>query len=139
MNRTVSLILLALLLSAPAVPARAQWAAQVSGTGVRLRGVSVVGPRVAWASGDKGTYARTTDGGKTWAAATVPGASELDFRDVDAFDSETAYLLSIGEGERSRIYKTKDGGRHWVLQFKSARAGPSSTRWPSGTETTASP
>ncbi|HZF39920.1 MAG TPA: hypothetical protein VE715_13920, partial [Blastocatellia bacterium] len=28
-----------------------------------------------------------------------------------------AYLLSIGEGERSRIYKTIDGGDHWRLQF----------------------
>jgi photosystem II stability/assembly factor-like uncharacterized protein len=76
---------------------------------------------VAWASGDKGTYARTTDGGHTWQTGTVPGASELDFRDVDAFDANTAYLLSIGEGEKSRIYKTTDGGKRWELQFKSNR------------------
>ncbi|HYO91193.1 MAG TPA: hypothetical protein VEQ40_06135, partial [Pyrinomonadaceae bacterium] len=101
--------------------ASAQWAAQSSGTGVRLRGVSAVSRTVAWASGDKGTYARTTDGGKTWQAGTVPGASELDFRDVDAFSADTAYLLSIGEGEKSRIYKTTDGGKSWVLQFKSSR------------------
>jgi photosystem II stability/assembly factor-like uncharacterized protein len=47
----------------------------------------------------------------------VPGAEALDFRDVEAFDAETAYLLSIGEGDRSRIYKTTDGGGHWRLQF----------------------
>lgn len=99
----------------------AQWAAQSSGTQVRLRGVSVVNSTVAWASGDKGTFARTTDGGKTWAAGTVPGAAELDFRDVDAFDASTAYLLSIGEGEKSRIYKTTDGGKSWTMQFKSSR------------------
>jgi photosystem II stability/assembly factor-like uncharacterized protein len=52
----------------------------------------------------------------------VPGAAELDFRDVDAFDAETAYLLAIGEGERSRIYKTSDGGRNWALQFQNRRA-----------------
>ncbi|MCA1633013.1 MAG: oxidoreductase [Acidobacteria bacterium] len=121
MNRTARLFIIALLLSVSAVAARAQWAAQSAGTTVRLRGVSAVSPRVAWASGDKGTYARTTDGGRTWVAGTVPSASDLDFRDVDAFDAETAYLLSIGEGERSRIYKTTDGGRHWVLQFKSTR------------------
>jgi photosystem II stability/assembly factor-like uncharacterized protein len=101
--------------------ANAQWAAQASGTQVRFRGVSAVSSTVAWASGDKGTYARTTDGGKTWAAGTVPGANDLDFRDVDAFDADTAYLLSIGEGEKSRIYKTTDGGKSWVLQFKSKR------------------
>jgi photosystem II stability/assembly factor-like uncharacterized protein len=47
----------------------------------------------------------------------VPGAETLDFRDVEAFDADTAYLLSIGEGDRSRIYKTTDGGGHWQLQF----------------------
>jgi photosystem II stability/assembly factor-like uncharacterized protein len=102
--------------------ARAEWATQPSGVAVRLRGVSAVNSRVAWASGDKGTFARTVDGGRTWTAGTVPGATELDFRDVDAFDAETAYLLSIGEGEKSRIYKTTDGGKRWELQFKSERA-----------------
>lgn len=121
MNSTLKTIVLALLFILPASPARAQWEAQSAGTAVRLRGVSVVGASVAWASGDKGTYARTTDGGRTWAAATVPGAEELDFRDVDAFDAETAYLLAIGEGEKSRIYKTTDGGRRWVLQFQNKR------------------
>ena len=43
---------------------------------------------------------------------------KLDFRDVEAFDANTAYVLSIGEGENSRIYKTIDGGKNWKLQFK---------------------
>jgi photosystem II stability/assembly factor-like uncharacterized protein len=94
-----------------------QWQPQTSGASVRLRGVSAVDARVAWASGDKGTFARTTDGGKTWKAGTIPGAGELDFRDVDAFSASTAYLLAIGEGDKSRIYKTVDGGEHWTLQF----------------------
>jgi hypothetical protein len=72
---------------------------------------------IAWASGSGGTYARTTDGGATWHSATVPGASELDFRDVQAVDANSAYLLSIGPGEASKIYKTTDGGRGWTLQF----------------------
>ncbi|RYZ46532.1 MAG: oxidoreductase, partial [Myxococcaceae bacterium] len=97
-----------------------RWEPQVSGTTVRLRGVSAVDARVAWASGDKGTFVRTTDGGKTWKAATVPGAEGLDFRDVDAFSERTAYLLSIGAGDKSRIYKTTDGGATWKLQFTNA-------------------
>src|SRR5215212_1698938 len=115
-------IFITLLLVICAADARAQWVAQVSGTGVRLRGVSAVNGRVVWASGAGGTYARTTDGGLTWQAGQVPGAAELDFRDVDAFDAETAYLLAIGEGERSRIYKTTDGGRNWTLKFQNRRA-----------------
>jgi photosystem II stability/assembly factor-like uncharacterized protein len=109
-----------LLFCAPGVGAH--WVAQESGATVRLRGVSAVSRRIAWASGAAGTFARTTDGGRTWRAAQVPGAAELDFRDVDAFDADTAYLLAIGEGERSRIYKTTDGGRSWVLQFQNRRA-----------------
>jgi photosystem II stability/assembly factor-like uncharacterized protein len=97
------------------------WESQSSTAKVRLRGVSAVSSSVAWASGERGTYARTTDGGRTWAVGSVPGAAELDFRDVDAFDANTAYLLSIGEGEKSRIYKTTDGGASWKLQFKSSR------------------
>lgn len=97
--------------------ANAQWTTQASGTSVRLRGVSAVNSSVAWASGDKGTFARTVDGGATWRSGVVPGASGLDFRDVDAFDANTAYLLAIGPGENSRIYKTTDGGATWTLQF----------------------
>src|SRR5262245_2732805 len=93
------------------------WQVQPSGTSARLRGVSAVSSTVAWASGSSGTWLRTTDGGKNWRAMTVHGAGTLDFRDIEAFDAKTAYLLSIGEGERSRIYKTTDAGLSWVLQF----------------------
>jgi photosystem II stability/assembly factor-like uncharacterized protein len=61
---------------------------------------------------------RTIDGGKTWKVGKVPDAEKLDFRDVEAFDAEETYLLSIGNGENSRIYKTTDGGLNWKLQFK---------------------
>lgn len=97
--------------------AAAQWRTQAANTTADLRGLSVVSPWVVWASGTRGTYLRTTDGGATWRAGTVPGAEELDFRDVEAFDANTAYLLSIGKDRQSRIYKTTDGGAHWTLQF----------------------
>ena len=93
------------------------WQAQTSGVTVRLRGVSAVSARVAWASGARGTVLRTTDGGGTWQKLTVPGAEALDFRDVDATSDRSAYVLSIGSGEASRIYKTVDAGAHWDLQF----------------------
>jgi photosystem II stability/assembly factor-like uncharacterized protein len=114
MKKTILLLLGMLLVYATVI---AQWQAQSSGTTVRFRGVSAVSDQIAWASGANGTYARTVDGGKTWRAATVPGAEKLDFRDVEAFDENTAYLLSIGPGEASRIYKTTDGGKTWALQF----------------------
>lgn len=90
---------------------------QVSGTTERLVAVSAVNDNVAWASGAHGTFVRTTDGGTTWKAGQVAGAERLDFRDVHAVSADTAYLLSIGNGAQSRIYKTSDAGASWALQF----------------------
>jgi photosystem II stability/assembly factor-like uncharacterized protein len=56
----------------------------------------------------------------TWQRLTVPGAEKLDFRDIDAVDERTAYVLSIGPGAASRIYKTTDAGVTWALQFQNA-------------------
>jgi photosystem II stability/assembly factor-like uncharacterized protein len=93
--------------------ALAQWTVQATGTKARLRGLWVAGKECAWASGTGGTFLRTADGGKSWTAGTLPGAESLDFRDVHANDAHTAYLLSIGAGQQSRIYKTTDGGATW--------------------------
>lgn len=96
----------------------AQWQKQAVDTKASLRGLSIVSEKIIWASGTGGSFLKTTDGGKTWKVGKVPDAEKLDFRDVEAFDAKTAYLLSIGEGENSRIYKTNDGGETWRLQFK---------------------
>ena len=93
------------------------WTDQPSGVTARLRGVSAVSDRVAWASGSGGTVLRTSDGGATWQSMNIPGAEKLDFRDVDAVSEQIAYVLSIGSGESSQIYKTIDSGRTWTLQF----------------------
>jgi photosystem II stability/assembly factor-like uncharacterized protein len=114
---TTRLLLVLAVLLACVAPACAQWLEQSSGVTARLRGISAVNDRIAWASGAGGTCLRTVDGGKTWQRLSVPGAESLDFRDIEAFDADTAYLLSIGEGDQSRIYKTRDGGRNWTLQF----------------------
>jgi photosystem II stability/assembly factor-like uncharacterized protein len=98
-----------------------QWKTQSSGTSADFRGVSAASPTVVWASGSKGTYTRTTDGGATWRASVVPGAERLDFRDVQAIDANTAYLLNAGEP--ARIYKTTDGGERWSLQYTNTTAG----------------
>ncbi len=91
---------------------------QSSGTTNRLQAISVVSPRIAWASGLGGTFVVTTDGGETWRAGTVPGAENLQFRDVEAVSARVAYLMAAGVGSDSRIYKTEDGGDTWSLQFQ---------------------
>jgi photosystem II stability/assembly factor-like uncharacterized protein len=110
----------ALLCGLGTAVARGQWQPQAIKSDADFRGLCAVSPNVAWVGGTKGTFGRTTDGGKTWVVGTVPGADKLDFRDVEAFDEDRAYLLSAGPGEESRVYKTTDGGKTWKLQFKNA-------------------
>lgn len=100
-----------------ATPAQITRTEQTSGTTALLIAVSPVDDRVAWVSGSAGTWLRTTDGGTTWQSGRVAGADSLQFRDVQAVDANTAYVLSIGNGNQSRIYKTVDAGAHWTLQF----------------------
>jgi len=90
---------------------------QRSGTTHRLQAISPVSDRIAWASGVGGTWVLTTDGGETWRAGVVPGADSLEFRDVEGVSATAAYLLAAGPGDRSRIYRTDDGGQSWSLQF----------------------
>jgi photosystem II stability/assembly factor-like uncharacterized protein len=91
---------------------------QASGTSSGLIGVSPVNARVVWASGRDGTFVVTTDGGETWHAGVVPGAETLQFRDVQGVSADVAYLLSIGPGTDSRIYRTTDGGATWTMPFE---------------------
>lgn len=93
-----------------------RWQEQKSGLTSSFRGLCAVDEKIAWVSGTKGSYARTIDGGQTWLADSVAGATNLDFRDVQAFEANLAYLMSAGSGELSRIYKTTDGSKSWQLQ-----------------------
>ncbi len=105
-----------LLCAVATAPMRAQsWVPQAGNTTVNLRGISAVSPTVAWASGAKGTYLKTTDGGMNWVPGVVPGAADADFRAVRAFSEKSAYLLSSGAGPLSRLYRTSDGGANWDL------------------------
>ena len=98
--------------------ARAQWQIQDSHSTADLRGIANVDGKVAWASGTNGTVLRTKDGGNVWQACAVPPeAGQLDFRGVQAFDANTAIVMSSGKGDLSRLYKTTDGCRSWKLLF----------------------
>jgi hypothetical protein len=98
--------------------ANAQWQILSSGTTADLRGIDNVGGGVAWASGTNGTVLRTEDGGYLWQPCAVPpGAEKLDFRGIQAFDANTAIVMSSGTGDLSRLYKTTDGCQTWKLLF----------------------
>jgi hypothetical protein len=112
------LLFAALAVSAP-LAVQAQWEMQNSGTSADLRGIAAVGDgSVAWASGTNGTVIRTEDAGYLWQRCTIPpGAEKLDFRGVQAFDANTAIVMSSGPGDLSRLYKTTDGCQTWTLVF----------------------
>jgi hypothetical protein len=97
---------------------QAQWDIEDSNSTASLRGIHNVGGGVAWASGTNGTVLRTEDGGYLWQTCTIPpGAEKLDFRGIQAFDENTAIVMSSGKGDLSRLYKTTDGCQTWKLLF----------------------
>lgn len=121
-------VALAALAAVPAqahAPAHRSWHWAPKDTGVpeaRLRGLSAVGRDTAWVSGTGGTVLRTTDGGASWRNVSPPGAADLQFRDIEAFDARRAVVLAIGEGEASRVYRTDDGGTTWTESFRNTDA-----------------
>lgn len=92
-----------------------------SGKRVSFRGLSVVNDKVLWASGSNGSVVRSIDGGKTMEWITVPGYEKRDFRDIEAFDENTAVIMGIAEP--AIILKTKDGGKTWNKVFEDTTKG----------------
>ena len=123
-----SLFLLLLLFVGRPAEGR-HWEVQTRGMNSNLRGVSVASSPgekgapmvVVWTSGSNGVIARSLDEGKSWLRVYVQGGDELDFRGIVAFPASIAYVISSGEGVKSRIYKTTDGGKTWKLQFSDNR------------------
>jgi photosystem II stability/assembly factor-like uncharacterized protein len=108
------------VLSSPAsAGAGLSWRDVPTGSAAQFRGLAPVSSRVAWVSGTEGTVLRTSDGGRHWTDVSPGGdTSDLEFRDIEAWDATHAVILSIGTGGDSRIYRTDDGGRHWKLGFR---------------------
>jgi len=123
MGGILRVLLVAFVFLLPAITTHAQWEIEDSHTTASLRGIHNVGGGVAWASGTGGTVLRTTDDGKTWQTCPIPlagtkdTAEKLDFRGIQAFDENTAIVMSSGPGDQSRLYKTTDGCQTWKLLF----------------------
>lgn len=109
-------LLLLIVLTTYASSLSAQWEMEQSNSTASLRGIVSVGGGVAWASGAGGTVLRTEDGGYVWQGCVPPpGSAKLDFRAIQAWDENTAIVMSSGPGDQSRLYRTTDGCRTWKL------------------------
>jgi len=116
--RILFFFLLVVILS----PARAQKIELLtSGTSGSFRGLSVVDDNIVWVSGSNGTVGRSLNGGKTWQWIVVPGYEKRDFRDIEAFDENTAVIIAIAEP--ASILKTTDGGKTWKLVYNNDKKG----------------
>ena len=102
-----------------------QWIRQGSTTEASFRSVCAITNKIVWIGGSKGTFLRTIDGGKTWETNQVKGAENLDFRDVHAFDAQTAILMSAGEAEKgnAKFYRTTNGGKSWEIVYQNTQKG----------------
>jgi photosystem II stability/assembly factor-like uncharacterized protein len=118
-------IYLIFFISIIAPQTNAQWQKQASNTEASFRSVCAVTNKIIWISGSKGTFLRTINGGKTWETNQVKGAETLDFRDVHAFDANTAILMSAGEAEKgnAKFFRTIDGGKSWEIVFQTTQKG----------------
>ena len=78
-----------------------------------------------WAGGTEGTVGYSQDGGKHWNFQQVPGAENLDFRDLIILSQKHVLLMSAGpsaEG-KAKIFETKDGGKTWKICFEKKEIG----------------
>ncbi len=92
-----------------------------SGSTSSLRGLCAVSENICWTSGSEGTVLKTTDGGLTWGNLSPKGYDTLQFRDIHAFNRDTALILSAGLP--AVILKTVDGGKKWKRVYSNTKQG----------------
>jgi photosystem II stability/assembly factor-like uncharacterized protein len=112
--RSVYLASALIALLAPPGLLGAQWQVNANGTDASLRGLSAANGRVAWATGARGTFVKTADGGKTWTVDSISGAAAYDLRSVHARSERTAHVAATA----GRIWRTTDGGKTWSLRYQ---------------------
>ncbi len=92
-----------------------------SGTKTSLRGLSVVNDNVIWVSGSHGTVGKSLNSGKNWNWMTVKGFETKEFRDIEAFDANTAVVMAIDSP--AYILKPWMEGVTWKVVYENKTKG----------------
>ena len=92
-----------------------------TGLKTSIRGLCVVNNNVIWVSGSQGMVGKSSNAGKNWKWMTVKGFEKTEFRDIEAFDANTAIIMSVAEP--AYILKTTDGGETWKVVYENKTKG----------------
>ena len=85
------------------------------------RGLSVLSENEIWASGSKGTVVHTLNGGTSFDTLSPNGFGRKDFRDIQAFNSQSALIMSAGDS--AVFLKTTNHGKSWKVVYQDNRPG----------------
>ncbi len=86
--------------------------------GVSIRGLAVPNQNTIWASGSKGSIAKSVNGGSSFEWMQVKGYETRDFRSIHAWDDKEAIIVAVAAP--AIILKTKDGGTTWYIVYENA-------------------
>ena len=86
--------------------------------GVSIRALAVPNLNTIWASGSKGSIARSVNGGTDFEWMQVKGYETRDFRSIHAWDEKEAIIVAVAVP--AIILKTKDGGTSWYKVYENA-------------------
>lgn len=100
------------LFAQQSAPLAETWTVQTSNTTATLYAVNIVDQNVAWACGTTGKVIKTTNGGTTWTAYTLPVATEIAYV-IKGIDANTC-LVSTSPSTGTKIFRTTDGGTTWT-------------------------
>jgi len=86
--------------------------------GVSIRGMAVPNKNTIWASGSKGSIAKSVNGGSEFEWLQVKGYESRDFRSIHAWDNKEAIIVAVAAP--AIILKTKDGGVTWYKVYENS-------------------
>lgn len=84
-----------------------------------IRGISSCGQQTLWISGNKGLVGISKDSNTNFLVSEVSNYSNLDFRDIFAYNDSEAVV--INSGSPSYILKTTDTGKSWKKVYENTQ------------------